>query len=221
MMVAQRQTPNLSPLPEWDGEDAFVIGGGSSLERFDFDQLIGKNTIGCNQAFLLGAERCNVAIFGDGPFWFKYEQQLKNKYRGWVVTYYQGLVESGTSNQSPQWVHCFPRQDRGLAREALGWNLNTGAAAINLALILGAQRVLLLGFDCCRTTKTHWHDLGDREQNEQSYSRFMEGFSEVAYDLPTVFPGRQVFNVSDGTSKLTAFPILKIDEVFSKEGAVV
>ena len=194
------------------------------MRDFDLARLIGLNTIGCNQAFLHGAEICNIVVFGDLLFWLNYEKRLLNEYGGWVVSGYPNLVESGTPDQPPQWVHCFEREDRGLSRDKLAWNLNTGSLAINLALILGAKRVLLLGFDCSRSRdgKPHWHDEELRRfpQTDESYRKFQEGMQRIAGERPPVFPGREIVNVSDGTSKLTAFPILPMDQVFSKEGVL-
>lgn len=188
--------PRGTPLPEWEGEDAYVIGGGRSLETFDFHKLHGLNTIGCNQAFIKGVDIVNVCIFGDSKFWDNFDRELAS-FGGWVVTN-QGVM------QPPPWLLTFDRVETGLSVSALGWNYNTGASAINLAFIMGARRVYLLGFDMHPTG--HWHGRAIEQAREQHYERFQEGFDDVERSLPVVFPGRQVFNVTDGSSKLRAFP---------------
>ena len=212
-------TPKRQALPDWTGEDVYVLGGGPSLRDFDWNRLQDRNTIGCNQAFLHGASICNICCFGDPDFWRLYSDQLFHEYGGWVVSNLPRLTEKGLPDQPPQWVHIFQRLDRGLSSEpdALAWNMNTGSVAIHLALLLGARRIYLLGFDC---TGTHWHDEGPRAQvqNPVSFNNFQEGMKRIADELPKVFPGREIVNVSDGTSKLTAFPILNIKDVFAQEG---
>lgn len=210
--------PKTQPLPNWSDEDVYIIGGGPSLRNFDFDQLRGLNTIGCNQAFILGAERCNICIFGDWLFWERCKDALED-YGGWVATNY------GTPEVLPPWLHRYDRLENGLCGpedRRLAWNGNTGCLAINLALLLGAARVLLLGVDLGANGngKTHWHDKQLEQARGEHYRRFAEGYATIARSLNEKFPGRKVLNVSNGKSKLECFPILQTDEVFSGEGVV-
>lgn len=203
--------PRTDPLPAWTG-DVFLIGGGPSLRGFDFEQLGLLPTIGCNQAFLLGPEICKVCIFGDYKFWAHFARPLSD-FTGWVAS------PRHTMTKQADWIHFFERQDEGLSKSKLAWNANTGAAAINLALILGASRVFLLGYDCCMDSEnsakpesTHWHDKRIEVPQPQHYERFLNGFRQVAVALPVVFPGRQVFNVSNGMSRIDCFPFLTFED---------
>lgn len=204
--------PKTISLPDWSGQDVYLIGGGPSLRGFDFNQLIPRNTIGCNHAFLLGPAICKVCIFGDFKFWAHYSMALA-EFAGWVAS------PKHTDTHQADWIHFFPRQYDGLATDKLAWNANTGAAAINLALILGAKRIYLLGYDCTmdyanrsKPESSHWHDQRIEVPQAQHYARFAQGFCQVADALPIVFPGRQVFNVSEGSSKLECFPIVNFSD---------
>jgi hypothetical protein len=207
--------PRSDPLPRLTG-DVFVIGGGPSLRSFDFRQLMGKQTIGCNQAFLLGPGICNICVFGDNPplparsFWREFRDEL-SQYEGWVVTNHHNLPDR------PSWLHRFKRIDEGLCDdgETLAWNRNTGALAINLALTLGADRVLLLGIDLqTHPDATHWHPRAIETPTPDHHSRFADGFSSVALMLSQgMFPGRQVATISDGSPRLTCFPVLTYADV--------
>jgi hypothetical protein len=207
--------PDTSALPNWDNEDAFIIGGGPSLSQFDFSYLLDRNVVGCNQAFQLGADVCPVCIFGDDKFWRVYHQELES-YGGHVVT-------NCRIANLPDWVKYIPREDFGLCgigSGKLAWNGNTGAAAINLSLQLRAKRVYLLGFDCQAPQidgerRTHWHDETLESQVEAHYKKFREGFQTIAKKLREVFPGREVFNVTDGSSRLDVFPNRTFDEVLN------
>lgn len=194
--------PKTEPLPDWNGQDAYVIGGGHSLKDFDFGQLLPLNTIGCNQAFRLGGEACKVCIFGDFKFWHVFRQEIAECFTGWVATCYR-------TDTCPAWLKAFARKTEGLATgNTLGWNFNTGSSAINLALTMGAKRVFLLGFDCKMgptPDESHWHNAAIETPMPANYEKFMAGFSNVAKALPEVFPGREIIVVG-AESKLECFP---------------
>ena len=202
--------PKLTPLPNWAGQAAYIIGGGPSLRRFDFSSLRGRNTIGCNQAFKLGEPVCKIVTFGDDCFWVTFKNELE-QFPGWVASSLR------VGNPLP-WVKWFPRKDQGLASPEsgqLGWINNTGCQAVNLALLCGAAKVYLLGFDMNmgETPKqTHWHDWRLQEPTAAHYEKFAGGFATIAKELPEVFPGTEIINVTDGSSSLFCFPRFDYDE---------
>lgn len=118
---------------------------------------------------------------------------------------------------SPSWLHTYKRIDEGLCDdgETLAWNHCTGALAINLALTLGADRVLLLGIDLQTAPHaTHWHRWVIETPTPDHHARFALGFSSVALMLKQgMFPGREVVTLSNGSGRLTAFPILTYADV--------
>lgn len=194
------------PSREWRGEDAYIIGGGPSLRHFDWDLVRGKNTIGCNSAFLLGADVVRILLWADIEWWYKIGERRTAEFGGRVV----GCPDKDHFPlEGCPWLLTLPRQETGLGHGALGYNFNTGSLAINLALILGARRVFLLGFDMklSQDGRPNWHDLRHEAGSPEVYSRFKEGFQTVARVLPQEFPGREVWNVTDD-SELEAFPKL-------------
>jgi len=196
------------PIPAWRGQDCYIIGGGPSLRQFDWQLLRGKHTIGCNDAFRLGPDICNVCVFGDLKFWEAYKLQLR-MYGGMVVTNCPALYKA-----SIPWLRCMKRKARGLFLDALGWNASTGAAAANLALLMGAQRVFLLGFDMAMGKDgPNWHDHQLQEVTPASYDRFRSQFAYVKRDLERLWPTREVINVTDG-SRLDVFPKVSVDAHF-------
>ncbi len=199
-----------TPEEWWKGDDAFIIGGGPSLRHFDWSQLIGRKTVGCNDAFRLGPEVCSVCVFGDLR-WFNIHRSDLQKYPNPVFTNQPSLHKG----KGFHWLRCLPRESRGLHSQALGWGGNTGCTAINLALILGAYRVFLLGFDLrVRDGKTNWHDCNLGKPNDASYRRFIRGFQAVAADLPHKFPGRTIYNCTPD-SGLLVFPKMSLEEALS------
>lgn len=202
--------PRWTPELQWKGQDAYIIGGGPSLREFDFNRLRGKNTIGCNSAFLLGSHICSLCFFSD-PMWFNSFFNALCQYGGRVVTHCEEIPDH------QPWVWKMERRDEGLFHDALGFGGNTGCGAINLALVLGARRVFLLGFDCKvqADAQMNWHQHRCEPANTSAelFEKFRVGFQAVADQL-FKFPGAEVINLGPD-SALEMFPKMKLDEVLA------
>jgi len=202
--------PDWFPEPIWKGWPCYIIGGGPSLEGFPFERLELLPVLGCNAAFYLGVDVVPIMIFGDSVFLKQHETGIRTYAAegGWVVTC-SGRVKG---SKRPDFLRIMPRELRGLSLEALGWNGNTGSAAINLALLLGADPIYLLGYDMQfgKGGKANYHNAYGRGRTRtpkrKTYERFIKGMGRVARDLDRLFPGRRVINLEDGTSALDVFP---------------
>jgi len=198
------------PEPIWKDEPCYVVGGGSSLENFPWESLRGQNVIGCNAAFYIGADIVPVMLFGDGAFLKRHRSGL-DKYAadgGMVITCSQAAIDRF---DPPAYLKRMARGQEGLAVDGLGWNRNTGAAAINLALLFGASMVYLLGFDMQLIDgKKNFHNAYNDTPNAQAYERFNRGMNHVVRDLARLFSGRKVINLEDGTSVLNVFPKMSL-----------
>ena len=206
--------PRWTPKPLWKNEDVFIIGGGASLRDFNWDLLILERTIGCNTAFTLGKDVCKICIFGDAKWFRKHERQLAQYAAAGGIVFTNCLAYQ---RSNIDWLWTLPRKPRGLGLNELGWNKNTGASALNLALILGAKRVFLLGFDMHLSPdrKPNWHDQLIDKPNPKVYRDFILNFTYVAMDLKRLFPGREVINVTDD-SDLDVFPKVGCSEFWTK-----
>jgi len=202
--------PKWIPKPEWIDEEVFIIGGGDSLRSFNWSLLKDERTIGCNDAYKLGEETCKICVFGDAR-WFKIHKDSLAEYKGTVFTNANQLFHTNLS-----WLWTLQRQVTGLSKTRLGWNWNTGAVAVNLALLLGAKRIFLLGFDMqiSKTGRANWHSVKGTKPNVEAYSKFLMGFTQLSIDLKTKF-NCEVINVTDN-SNLDLFPKIACD-VFWKE----
>lgn len=212
--------PRWKPEAIWEGKDVFIIGGGNSLKTFDWSLLRNEYTIGCNDAYTHGAKICKICIFGDAK-WFKvHEKPLSDYAREKQLPDCAGIVFTSCpqlQHTTIRWIWLLVRKSRGLHTDALGWNDNTGAEAINLALILGAKRIYLLGFDMhlSEDGKSNWHPNNLDLPNPGNHLRHLKGYGRVAYDLKNRFPGREVINVTEDSS-LNVFPKMNLD-LFFKE----
>ena len=197
----------------WDGEDAYVVGGGDSLRTFDWGLIEDGNVVRCNR---VATKACSIVVFGDRPWWDNIGRDSTAKFGGLVVA---GGAPVPV-NDKP-WLLSMKRsmQSKFATGGELVWGGNTGLPAINLALSLGAARVYLLGFDMQLgpTGRMNYHDARFEKANAQGLARFAKSIDRAAKSLDSVFPGAQVINVTDG-SKLDAFPKVPIAEHFrSKE----
>ena len=199
--------PAWIPSKEWLGQDAHLIGGGASLLGFDFNFLCGKNTIGCNDAYRLGPSVVHTCVFGDTSWWEQNKYALE-KFTGRVVS-----ISPTIRHLNLSWLRQLSRIRDGLHDgNTCGWNYSTGATAINVAISLGADRIYLLGYDLTQKQgKSHWHNHRKAPTLASNFSRFQRGFDRLAKDLPK-YPGIEVINVSDGTSKLTTFRTITFEE---------
>lgn len=213
----------------WLGQDVFIIGGGNSLreENFDWSLLLNENTIGCNNAFRLGPEICKVCVFCDDTFIFeKYQEGGRVNYKPKkdyydVIKDFPNLIITNhdkLKSRPETWLKYIPRQIKGLSDtpDFLCYNFNTGAAAINLALLYGAKNIYLLGFDMklSKDKKSNWHNFVNTNNNQDVYERMILSMGHVKRDLKK-FPDSNVYNINNDT-KLTYFPIIKT-EVFWNE----
>lgn len=201
-----QQTPYWTPPADWVGQDAFLIGGGSSLRDFQFARLAGRNVIGCNDAVWLGSQIISYGTFGDVGWLTRNVARLGQMELPVVTnaTHVAGLNLS--------WLFRTKRQSEGWAKgDTLAWNHSTGALAINLAGSLGARRIFLLGYDLCNQKgKSHWHEHNRALILDQNFQRFERGFMRLRDNMPA---GIQVFNVTDGSSRLKVFPNLSFTDL--------
>jgi len=182
--------------PIFKNETVFIIGGGPSLIGFDFKRLSGKNVIAINKAIFSMPFYDNVvAYFSDYRFYQWYINELKSIK---CTKYTIGLK--------------VPKEDAITLKNSgkFGFDLrngyirnggNSGYAAINLAIHLGVNRIVLLGYDMVKVNnETHFHG-GYSDKNEcvkqttQIYQKFSEPFAGITDFMQT--HGIEIYNTSN------------------------
>lgn len=115
------------------------IASGPSLNAHDCElvRASGLTTIAVNNSWQL-APWCDHLYAGDLAWWDANAQWLTSGPKRWSCT------RQAVSKHNLNW------------HEAYG-EYNSGLRAIELAFKLGAERVLLLGYDCTVQNGTHWH----------------------------------------------------------------
>ncbi len=219
---------------QWSGRRAFVVGSGPSLTGFNFGLLKHDLTIGCNDEYKWGP---TIAICQDPRFFNGDGTPDRIPARlnpAWVQgphtpVYFKGHPEQ-EEFEAPDTVFKII-SDHGLGREfkwgktlagGLYYGANVGMAALNLAEILGADPIYLLGFDANpEIPQTHHHDsypqawcMENQDDRAAVYGRWIKEFRRIApmikakvYNLNMLsgidaFPKRQPYVFKDSIQVL-------------------
>jgi len=133
-------------LGRWAGQTVVCIGSGPSLTQDDCHLVrdSGLSTIVTNTTFRM-CPWAEVLLAHDAKWWALYKDEVNETFSGRKVTCSATSIPNVHSLKSTMLFHPFG---------------NSGAAAISLAAIGGAKKIVLLGFDCqpAEDGKRHWHD---------------------------------------------------------------
>jgi hypothetical protein len=198
----------------WRGERAFLIGGGPSLEGFDFERLRGKGrVIAINRAFEF-APFADVLFFMDNRFYLRYHGKDLISNEKWNA--FPGVrVFLNLSGRKYDDVYSVRKLGKtGLSnsiRAGIYHGNNSGVGAINLAYALGASPIYLLGYDCkFNGKKSHFHSGYNILQHEGSVRSFAKEFDRLNRYLKRT--SARVFNLNPH-SGCKAFPFGNLEEV--------
>ena len=169
----------------WKGAAVAIIGGGPSLSQTDVRlcRKAGCRTIGVNDAYKFGTD-IDITFFGDSE-WY------------WGTAHHPGHF--GALQQWPGMrITCDPRlkdeprliclkrwQGEGIVDfPQLKLYRNSGASAIALAVMMGASRIYLLGFDGTkRQGKHNWHEDNVHTIEDSIYLKHQMQMSLLAEDV--------------------------------------
>lgn len=191
----------------WPGSLVVILATGPSLNQTDVDYVRGKaRVMAINDAHRL-APWADVLYSSDRRWW--------NHYKG--VPEFQGVkygIGSGVGKKNPfplKWAGVDVLRNTGyhgidVKPDSLRNGRNSGYAAINLAVHLGATKILLLGYNMSyRGGKAHF--FGDHPaplpQSAGLYPGFRRNFESMVKPLSEL--GVSVINCTHETS-LMAFP---------------
>lgn len=200
----------------WKGRRCFVLAGGPSLTNFDFSLLENELTIGINRIY--ESLDCTILFAMDGRFynWIlegKYGKIAKTKF----VNFNGMKIWLDLSNLPINNVFYI----RSSGRKGLSWNLanglchgnNSGYGALNLALVLGANPIYLLGYDMkFKNGKGHYHDGHPIPFVESMMNSFRNSFNQKIVHEELALNKRKVINLNrDSNLKCFEFGDLPID----------
>jgi len=191
--------------PIWKGETVFIVGGGPSLSKFNFNLLKGRNIIAINKS-IKSCPWAQILYWTDSRVYSWLKDDIE-KFKGDKYTIkpfntplnVKALKNTGTS---------------GLELDPVGirHGNNSGFAAINLAYHLGVKRIILLGFDMGNIgQKSHYHDGYPvlMTSNKTYEERMLPTFNSLVKPLEE--NGVEIINASM-VSKIKCFKRMPIEK---------
>jgi hypothetical protein len=196
---------------DWDGETCFIVAGGYSLVGFDPDEIRGLGrVIVINTSYRLMTD-ADVLYFVDTCWWQEHRVEYSRTFLGRVISMGNPRLEQVRSlKEGPQ---------LGLSKDPgiLCHGSNGGYSSINLAYLLGAKRIVLLGYDMRLgpNGETHWHGGHGRERN---YARRLQKWIRCLKSLvkPLAAEGVEVLNCTP-ESALPWWPKPRLSAVIQEE----
>jgi hypothetical protein len=189
----------------WPGSTIVCVGTGPSLTQGDLASVKGRaRVIAINDA-VRWAPWADVLYACDGKW--------VNQFHG--MPKFAGLKYSLTVNLKhwPTWTRLRNDGALGLCLEPSGLRTghNSGYQAINLAVHLGARRILLLGYDMMRHSgKSHFFGEHPPGWTPSPYPQFLRAFASLPQPLAQL-GGVQVINCSRVTA-LKVFPQQSLED---------
>lgn len=204
----------------WPGETFVCIGSGPSLTAADVDFCRGKaRVIAINDAYKLAP-------------WADVLYACDNKWWAWADKNYKGNHPTFRDCSAHQTGHKYtlkpypkvrllrgnePGLDYGLSLDPriLRTGFNSGYQAINLAVHLGAARIVLLGYDMRVNEKKRSHDhfFGQHpDHTVPPMAACLTAFKTLVKPLSEA--GIEIVNCTPG-SALQSFPMRPLAEVFA------
>lgn len=157
-----------------NGKDIYIVGGGPSLKKFNFERLKNKTTIATNMA-IFDVPEADYFITVDYTF-LKKMGSLTGKFlsnkssKFFIVNLANNYLKESNGNITDNrfnWVYDLSLFDIIIkSRQACGFGFsfndfrsgtNSGYCAIQLAILMGYTRIHLLGIDLTVRVRTHYH----------------------------------------------------------------
>lgn len=186
----------------WPDETVFILGGGPSLPLDRLPELRGRGKVIAVNNAGFRAPWADILFFADHR-WMTWNRDRLDEFEGeYIVTRQPVFV-----NDDPILYLDYKPYRLSHVPTALG-GLCGGSSAINLAYLLGAARIVLLGFDY-RPGNFHSEHKTDGPDEDHYRLKFMPAMKHIATGLEST--SVSVWNTTPN-SALEFFPLKSIDE---------
>jgi hypothetical protein len=137
-----------------------------------------KKVIVINSSFKI-AKWADILYACDGEWWDKYYNEVNDVFQGSLYT----ICDRVSKIYGINWIASEDQQ--GLGEDIIHTGNNSGYQSINLAYLLGAKKIILLGFDMQRSlNKGHWHgDHPGSLNRHNNFTGWLKKFPKLAEDL--------------------------------------
>jgi hypothetical protein len=194
----------------WPGETVVCIASGPSLTREDCELVRGKaRVIAINNSYQLAPFA--DALYACDARWWKWHKGAKD---------FHGLtfaLERRSAQYRKDITVLKVGKPEGLSLDPMYLNTgkNSGYQALNLSVLMGASRVILLGYDMQRGPKgeMHWHPEHPMK-TPHMYVEFRRRFESLIEPMRTA--GVEVINCTRSTA-LECFPKRPLEQMFSAQ----
>lgn len=201
---------------EWEGETAFIIAGGPSVQQQDLETLRGHRVIVINSS-VYAVPWADILYFGDWR-WFN-----ENENRAAVANFRGRVVTVSRLPKDQKVLICRCKSPPGLARErdSLMQKFTSLTAATNLAahLVGPGGTIVWLGADgkVANDGRTHHHKPHRWPTRPTCYTKHHA-------DLATVVPSLRelnitAFNASPGTAWTDLLPVISLQNLLARRAA--
>lgn len=199
-------------LPWDDGRVTYIVGGGPSLIGFDFERLRGAgHVIGVNESMFHAP--CSVGVSMDYNFIRYNYVRLRNFIEGGKTVYLAlGPKWPAVLDLVPGATYLRAETHEGLSlyTDTVRHGGTSGYAALNVAVLKHATRIVLLGYDYgALGDKHHYHDAYHWFTDYKGWAAWAKRFDAAAQFCTSL--GVDVVNASPN-STVTAFRKATIDE---------
>lgn len=195
----------------WPGATCVVAGSGPSLtqQQADSCRAAGIRAVAVNDAHRL-LPWADVLYACDAAWWKEHDGALDFKGERWSS---HSEPRNEKLDTAKRWglhlVHGAHARGFSLDQRRINYGQNSGFQAVNLALLFGATRVLLIGFDMHIKSGYHFFGRHGHTLRNTDPAQFIKNFNMAATDL-LAHPGIEIVNCSPG-SALTCFPQMDLE----------
>ncbi len=213
----------------WEGDTAILLGGGASLtmeqvQLAEAGHARGVRCVAVNDSYLVApwADVC----FASDSHWYVWQQEGRDKpvlgltaadvrARWESFAGQRCTIQNSGANVTDERVHMLRnREGMGLSvdPQVLVSGRNSGFSALNLSVLAGAKRIILLGFDGAPAAdgKTHFHGGHPRQTPTGAYPYYRQAMSKAENALLEL--GVEVLNASPG-SAIESFRKVRLEDV--------
>jgi len=205
----------------WKGKPCFLVGGGPSLRGFNFHKLDGHRTIGVNKSFIYFDPTINISMDSRLYNWIvggtlgkENKVDVRKRFydttaiRVWVRTHGYKFGSEVYILKASSLSFGYPsKMELGIHTGG-----NSGFCALQLAILLGANPIYLLGYDMKGENEKQawWHNGYPQMQPVGVYKQFKAVFERFSAFVAE--RGIQVVNLNPD-SELRCFDFDTFDNV--------
>ncbi len=215
-----------TPVPYWEppqlfaGQTVAIVGGGPSHADIDLDLLRGHRFIAINSACrkVRPIATADDWLYFHDNSWAENRADLVRDWPGRVVSPNRSVkarLKGDADRINFDWV----AEHMAAPNDAVGGS--SGHAAACAAAVLGAKRIILIGFECRHVNgRTHGHDdYGD--QSGDIYAAFRDNFLPGWRALAPAFKrmGVQIINATP-QSAVAEFPFMPLRDALQPDGMI-